>query len=354
MLIFHSPASVSHTPDWYAVDGEVKPAPESAARVEAILKALQLAGGGKAHAFSEPKLDPTKSILATHEPAMVEYLQAIYPLWKAEFGEMDVMPDTFVPRGKNAKLPSRRQSQAGYWCFDMAAPINAGTWTAAYGSAACAVSAADHVIRQVNMHPKPPKPHAAYALCRPPGHHAGRDYFGGFCYLNNIAIAATHILNNFALPRVAILDIDYHHGNGTQDIFWDNPRVLTCSIHADPNHMYPYFWGHGDEKGGPKAPDSNFNQPLPRGSFPETWFEALEAALFRIKNFGPAALLVSLGVDAYEGDPISDFKLTTADFGHAGRMIARLQLPTIFIQEGGYNLDALGTCVAQVLDGFED
>jgi acetoin utilization deacetylase AcuC-like enzyme len=344
MQVVYAPSHAGHVPQSYAVDGNWKAAPEVPARVDAILEALRAAGG---HTFGTPTVDPLAAIRATHDGKMLDYLRTVFDFWKSEFPGIDLLPDTFVPRHHgHATLPARLPSQAGYWCFDMAAPITAGTWQAALASAGCAVTAADMVLRSHG------NSRVAYALCRPPGHHAGRDYFGGFCYLNNVAIAAHYLLARSVAGKLAILDVDYHHGNGTQDIFYENPLVLTASLHADPNTMYPYFWGHADERGRDAGAGTAFNVPLPRGSNSDVWFEALEACLHKIRDFSPSMLLVSLGVDTHESDPISDFKLGLGDFGHIGRMIAGLKLPTVFVQEGGYNLEHLGSCVARVLGGF--
>ncbi len=191
--------------------------------------------------------------------------------------------------------------------------------------------------------------HTAYALCRPPGHHAGPDFFGSYCYVNHAALAASRLL---ALGRVAILDIDYHHGNGTQAIFWEEPRVLYTSLHIDPNYDFPYFTGYSHETGGSQAPGSTYNLPLPPGTSTSSYLAALEAALRAVRAFNPASLVVSVGYDPYQGDPLSDFRLEAGAYSAIGSRIAGLKLPTLFVQEGGYAVDALPGLAENLLVGF--
>jgi acetoin utilization deacetylase AcuC-like enzyme len=190
-----------------------------------------------------------------------------------------------------------------------------------------------------------------FALCRPPGHHAGADYVGGYCYLNNAAIAAEAALAA-GRSRVAILDIDYHHGNGTQDIFWARGDVLFVSIHADPSTDYPFFWGYADEVGEGEGEGATFNLPLPRGTRMPQFAAALDAALDRVAHFAPDLLICSYGADTFAGDPISHFSIETRDYQEIGRRIAALNLPTLIVMEGGYAVDALGENVASFLTGF--
>jgi len=192
---------------------------------------------------------------------------------------------------------------------------------------------------------------AAFALCRPPGHHAGRDYLGGYCYLNNAAIAAEAA--TAAGRRVAILDIDYHHGNGTQDIFYVRGDLLFVSIHADPRTDYPYYWGHADETGDGDGEGATLNLPLPRGADLAAYLPALGTALARIAAFAPDLLVVSYGADTFTGDPISHFRLETRDYADLGRRIAGLGLPVLTVMEGGYAVDALGANVASFLEGLD-
>jgi acetoin utilization deacetylase AcuC-like enzyme len=242
----------------------------------------------------------------------------------------DVEPDSFIGR-------------LGLYAFDGDTPLTAGTWTAAKTGADCAINAA-HALRLGER--------GTFALTRPPGHHAGADYFGGFCFLNNAALAAQHLLDD-GLQRVAILDIDYHHGNGTQHIFYQRKDVLVASIHADPRTDYPYYSGHADETGAGAGTGFNLNVPLPRGTGASQWFLALETACVKMAGFSPQALVVSLGVDGFSGDPRSHFGLSSGDFLRIGERIGFLGLPTVFVFEGGSVVPELGINVVNVLEGFE-
>jgi len=222
-------------------------------------------------------------------------------------------------------------------------PLTAGTWVAAKTGADCAVNAA-HALRLGE--------HGSFALTRPPGHHAGADYFGGYCFLNNAALAAQHLLDD-GLQRVAILDIDYHHGNGTQSIFYQRKDVLFASIHADPRQDYPFYLGHADETGEGEGLGYNMNLPLPQGATTAQWFAALESACLKMSMFAPQALVVSLGVDGFNGDPRSRFGLSSADFLRIGERIGYLGLPTVFVFEGGSVVPELAINVVNVLEGFE-
>jgi acetoin utilization deacetylase AcuC-like enzyme len=224
---------------------------------------------------------------------------------------------------------------------DTSCPISAETFDSACWSAWSAVAAAEAVLAGER---------SAYALCRPPGHHAFADVAGGFCFLNNSAIAAQRLRGSAA--RVAILDVDLHHGNGTQGIFYARPDVLTLSIHADPVRFYPFFWGHADERGRRAGLGYNLNLPLPRKSGDAAFMEALDVAFRRIRAFAPEALVVALGLDAFEGDPFGGLSVTTPGFSLIGGAIGRLGLPAVIVQEGGYLCDALGDNLAAFLEGF--
>ncbi len=247
------------------------------------------------------------------------------------------------PNGRAGGYPASAVGQAGYHMADTACPIAEGTWEAALASAEIAVSAAELVQQGAR---------GAYALCRPPGHHAFADMAGGFCFLNNSAIAAQW-LRDQGQPRVAILDVDVHHGNGTQGIFYSRPDVLTVSLHADPMRFYPFFWGHGHERGEGDGTGCNLNLPLPRGTRTDGFLEALEMAFRRIRAFQPETLVLALGLDAHEGDPLKGLAVTTDGFAEIGAAIAGLGLPTVLVQEGGYLQDALGANLASFLRGFE-
>jgi acetoin utilization deacetylase AcuC-like enzyme len=240
--------------------------------------------------------------------------------------------------------PRAIDGKLGYYSLDAATPITRGTWRAATAAADTALTAAALVASGER---------GAFALARPPGHHAAKDLYGGYCFLNNAAIAAQSLLDGGA-RRVAILDIDYHHGNGTQSIFYSRGDVFFVSIHGDPKEEFPYFLGYADETGEGDGEGANLNLPLPWGTGSSRWLEALGEAATRISAFTPEALVVSLGLDTYKEDPISHFLLESDDYLKIGRRIARLRLPTAFVLEGGYAVAALGVNAVNVLTGFEN
>jgi acetoin utilization deacetylase AcuC-like enzyme len=239
--------------------------------------------------------------------------------------------------GRRPLALSRIDALLGQHSFDTSTPIGPGTWEACYWSAQTGLGALEAVLGGER---------SAFALTRPPGHHAGRDYYGGYSYLNTAAICAEAALAAGS-SRVAILDVDYHHGNGTQDIFAGRQDVAFASIHADPATDYPYFWGHSDESGG-----NILNLPLPRGTDWSSYAPALTQAIDWIERSAPELLIVSYGADTHEADPISRFELKTSDYAPMARRIASLGLPTVIVMEGGYAVDALGANVAEFLSGF--
>jgi acetoin utilization deacetylase AcuC-like enzyme len=280
-------------------------------------------------------------IAAVHTPEYLQFLKNIHTRWKRIPGASgEVMPNIH-PARRGAAYPLSAVGQVGYHVCDSACPISAETWESARWSAMTAVQAATEILEGDD---------ACYALARPPGHHASKDLAGGFCYLNNSAIGAEVLRSRF--ERVAILDVDVHHGNGTQEIFYDRADVLTVSLHADPMRFYPFFWGHSGERGEGAGQGANYNLPLPRGTGDDDYLHALERALERIRAFSPGALVVALGLDAFEGDPFQGLAITTAGFGRIAERIAQLQVPTLIVQEGGYLCDALGDNLASFLQGF--
>jgi acetoin utilization deacetylase AcuC-like enzyme len=249
------------------------------------------------------------------------------------------MPSVF-PYGPNPR-PRSAKTRKGLYCFDTYTPITAGTFEAALGGAAAALHAADHLAAGTER--------ILYVLTRPPGHHAERSQCGGYSYLNNAALAADRLAKH---GPVAVLDLDVHHGNGTQHLFWNRADVLTVSLHGDPIHLYPYFSGFADETGTGTGLGFNLNLPLPAGSSMPEYEPAIAVALDCIAKFRPAFLVVPFGADAHERDPIGGMKLPTEAFAELGRLVNQLGLPTIVVQEGGYNLDVLGDCVCEFLTGF--
>lgn len=297
---------------------------EAPARIGAIQKEIEKTGlfvKTKAHTF------PDRYIVEVHNPSLFDYIKRAC----AEAPEKrSVYPYVFPIRNPQKK-PKERSVLAGYWCIDTFTPLNRNVWPAARHAVDCALTAADQVLRGAP---------AAYALVRPPGHHAESQVFGGFCYFNNAAIAANYLSR---YGRVAMLDIDYHHGNGQQDIFYKRADVLTVSIHGHPTFAYPYFSGFRDETGRGDGAGYNMNLPLPEAATPEQYIETLATALRRVDKHDPAFLVLSLGLDTARGDPTGTWTNSSADFRRIGRMIGEAGHPTVVVQEGGYKVRTLGT-----------
>jgi len=341
MNTFYSPAHLAHAPAKEFLDGALVDVFEKPARAELILQAVRAANLGKVLPPADFGFDPIRAI---HMADYLDFLQNAFALWIADGRDANgVYPDTFW------KAPFQHRSAkigalAGIYVMDMSAPIVGGTWMAAYQSAQVALSAAQDVQQQGK---------AAFALCRPPGHHAHANIAGGYCYLNNAAIAAQWLLNQAPTQRVAILDIDIHHGNGTQHIFYARKDVLFTSLHGHPDWQYPYFLGSAGEQGEGEGVGFNLNYPLPKGTDNALFLHTLDEASSQIKRYQPNYLLVSLGADTYEKDPLGGFALTDAAYAAIGKRIAQLELPTVFIMEGGYAIAQLGSNVVNVLLGFE-
>ncbi|WP_413870417.1 histone deacetylase family protein [Albidovulum sp.] len=327
----------AHDPKMFMANGVRLPNPEQPARI-GVLKAGAEAAGCTFAAPGDHGMGP---IAALHSPEYLVFLQTIHGRWSRIEGASDEVIPNIHPDRRSASYPRSAVGQAGFHQADTACPIAAGTWDAAYWSAQTALSATDAVLGGES---------AAYALCRPPGHHAFADLAGGFCFLNNSAIAAGALLR--AGRRPAILDVDVHHGNGTQGIFYARGDVLTVSIHADPVRFYPFFWGHAHERGHGAGLGCNLNLPLARGTDDAAYLEALDTALARIRAFGADALVVALGLDAHEGDPFRGFRVTTPGFARIASRIAGLDLPAVIVQEGGYLQPALGENLRSFLEGF--
>lgn len=328
-----------HDPPFELNAGQrVSPVYERPARLTAIETALVTAG----HPRRSARRHPDRTLEAVHDPAMVAFLRDGYAAWRAAGGPEVMIADTFrSPRWNQGGHPSASPiAQLGWWCFDTATPLVAGSYTAARAAVDVALTGAELLTAGVDT---------VYALTRPPGHHAGRDYFGGFCLFNHAAVAG-HALQ--AGGRVAILDLDVHHGNGTQDLFWRDPDVLYVSLHGDPDHLYPFFSGRSDEVGEGPGRGTTRNLPLPPGTTDEPYLATLQQALETIDAFDPAALVVSLGLDASEHDPIGSLALTADGFRAAGAQVGALGRPTLLLQEGGYALDHLGALAGAVLDGL--
>jgi acetoin utilization deacetylase AcuC-like enzyme len=315
-------------------NGRIEPCAETPARAEAIL-----AGLGQTE---RPEDHGEGPILRVHPRDYVEFLKTAHSEWIAAGREGDALPYAFPLARRRSLDLNRIDARLGRYGYDTCTPIAAGTWTSAYWNVQTALSA----LAALDARER-----SAFALCRPPGHHCGADYMGGYCYLNSAAVAAEAAISG-GKRRVAILDIDYHHGNGTQDIFYARGDVLFVSIHADPATDYPFYWGHADETGEGEGQGANLNLPLPRGTTLAAFDAALSQALDRIAAFAPDLLICSYGADTYAGDPISHFAIETADYPIIGSRVSALGLPTLIVMEGGYAVDALGANVAAFLSGF--
>jgi acetoin utilization deacetylase AcuC-like enzyme len=351
MKVFYSEAHRGHEPPFEIFDGGIKePVFEHPGRMDRVLSALGKTGWAEILPPGDDGLDP---ILAVHAGDYVDYLSTAFERWIEEGGEVKglaqaetpvVIPATFPPRRSRGR-PASITGQSGYYTMDLSAPIVAGTYQAAYQAAQCAVSAAEALSAAGAGGGE----RAVFALCRPPGHHAGRDYCGGYCYFNNASIAARRLSSSH---RVAILDVDYHAANGTQDIFYESAEVLTLSIHADPAHHYPSFAGYADETGAGAGLGFHRNFPLPAGTGDSGYLTALDQALEQVARFNPSALVLSAGMDIYAGDPLGDFEVTSDAIRAIGRSIAGLHLPTVVCMEGGYNTEALGDNMVGLLSAF--
>ncbi|MEM7140246.1 MAG: histone deacetylase family protein [Actinomycetota bacterium] len=319
--------------------GEVIDSWEHPGRAEIVDAALAELGWPSV----EPAALDRALVERVHDPTYVGFLESAFTEWRAAGHTTDAAMAFAWPSRGGGRRPDDIEGRLGWHSFAADCSITAGTWAAAASGAAMAHTAADLVADGAA---------AAFARCRPPGHHATRDQFGGYCYLNNAAIAAQR-LRDHGCATVAIVDVDYHHGNGTQEIFYDRADIAVASIHADPSTSFPFFAGHADETGTGAGAGATHNAPLPRDSDADTWFAALDDALSWVGQRGPAATVVSLGVDTFVGDPISSFRLATTDFDRIGARLRDLATPVVFVLEGGYATDALGENVSRVLTGYE-
>jgi acetoin utilization deacetylase AcuC-like enzyme len=342
MQVFFDPGHAAHAPEFFMMRGRVRPNFEVPARAEALHAACRALG----LPVEPPPPADMAAIEAVHDPGLLRFLRDAPEAWAA----LDAPGPEIVPNVhptpemllNGARVGSGVVSQAGWYTADLACPIGPATYQAAIGAAACALAGATKLLAGER---------AAYALCRPPGHHAYAARAGGHCYLNNAAIAV-EALRRGGCARVATLDIDSHHGNGTQGIFWERPDVLTVSIHGDPNRYYPWFVGHASERGGGAGQGFTLNLPLAIGSADAEWLAAIGTGITAIRNFAPDALVVSLGFDASEHEPLNAFGVTEAGFAQAGRLVAGIGVPTLLVQEGGYAVDWLPRLLTRFLEGF--
>lgn len=338
MKVVYADGHRGHDPERFLLRGNFVPGEEKPERADRLLAALDR---GR-HSIVAPELHGNGPRLAVHSLDYLTFMAEASAAWRELPGaSLEVVGNVHPVRGTGT-YPASLVGRAGWHLQDMACGIGPGTWEAAALATDVAASAADLISGGER---------AAYALCRPPGHHAYRDLAGGHCFLNNTAVAAERLRQRH--QRVAILDIDIHHGNGTQAIFWRRADVLTVSVHADPHRFYPFFWGHAHERGEGDGEGFNINVPVPIGASDAVWTEAVAGTIEAIKAYDASVVVVALGLDASFDDPFGGAKVTAAGFRNAGELIAALGLPTLIVQEGGYLSDNLGPNLASFLAGFE-
>ncbi|MEY4426007.1 MAG: hypothetical protein RL535_305 [Pseudomonadota bacterium] len=346
MITFFPSQHRLHAPEYEFFRGERVACFESPLRADFVLAELQMQG----HDIREPNVDSAEVLRQVHAARYLAFLESAWQQWldlDAGNAARQPFPSVWPVRSLRSDVePQNFTAKLGLYSMDNGTPMVAGTWAAAKAGADAAASAA--MLVSGNSEIK-----SAFCATRPPGHHAGADFMGGYCFLNNAAVAA-QTLRKRGCAKVAILDVDYHHGNGTQSIFYDRADVLFVSIHGDPSSEYPFYLGHADELGEGAGLGFNLNLPLPAGSSKAVWFAALATACKKIKQFGADTLVVSLGLDTFEDDPISTFALKSDDYLELGTVLKQLDLPTVFILEGGYAAKELGLNATNVLAGFEN
>ena len=341
MKVFYSETHRKHNPPFEVFDGGLRmPYLENPDRMERILTVLRETAWVEIVGPADFGLAP---ILAVHDKAYLDFLASAWTEWLDSDPQdpSTLIPATFALR-RTPQIPKSILGRAGYYMMDLSACIVEGTYQAVLSSVNCALSAAQTLAENGE--------HSVFALCRPPGHHAGRDYAGGYCFINNASVAANQLSPR---GRVVILDVDYHAGNGTQDIFYERDDVLTLSIHADPDFEYPNFIGFADERGQGRGLGFHRNFPLPTGTEDAGYLSVLEQALGLIRDFKPAYLVVSAGMDVYSEDPLGTIKVTTDGIREIGNRIASLDLPTVIVMEGGYANQALGRNILAFLGGLK-
>ena len=338
MKVVFAPQQLGHSPTSFVSSGATAANPERPERADCLLQAA-LSCGLEAIV---PEDYGDGVLAAVHTQQYLTFLQNIHTRWSRIADASEYVVPNVHPISRSDGYPKSAVGQVGFHVYDGACPISAETWSSARWSAMTAV----HAARQILSGDK-----ACYALSRPPGHHASQDLAGGFCYLNNGAVAAQELRSEF--QRVAIIDVDVHHGNGTQRIFYEREDVLTISLHTNPERFYPFFWGYADEVGDGLGEGFNINRPLARGTGDSDYLNALEDVLLEVSNFSPDAVVIALGLDAHEDDLFRGMSITTKGFADIGKVLGGLGLPTVIVQEGGYLSDALGNNLASFLSGFE-
>lgn len=346
MKIFHSPLHALHRGKGELNDGQIMPCHENPGRAEAFLDAVRAGTFGD---VLEPEDHGLTPILGVHTQAYVSFLRRAWAEWLAarkvpETDAPDALPLIWPTRTFRQIEPEDIDGRLSFYSMDAGTPVMKGTWDAVYAAAQCAVST-QRAVGGGDM--------AALSLHRPPGHHAAADLMGGYCYLNHAAIAAQSFIADGA-KRAAVLDVDFHHGNGTQSIFYRRGDVMVVNIHADPAVEFPYFLGYADETGEGAGEGANVNLPLPLHTDWQGYSAAFDEAAARLAAFRPDALVLSLGFDTYAHDLLGRFALTAEDYTRLGARVAALNLPIAVILEGGYAVEALGSNLAAFLTGFLD
>ena len=336
MKTYFHPEQLLHHPRTYLSRGQMRVPQEVPERAAAILRAVRQLG----FPVCQPDDHGMQPLEAVHGKAYLRFLETAYPRWKempADWGD-EVISNIFV-REPNALRGIL--AEAARYLADGSCPIGPSTWRSAYWSAQSAVAGARELLAG-SRH--------AYALCRPPGHHARREAAGGFCYLNNAAIAAQELRAQH--QRVLVLDTDMHHGQGIQEIFYDRADVSYVSVHGDPTNFYPVVAGYPEERGAGAGAGFNLNLPMPHGSDEATFFARMDEAGAAIRAFEPEVLVLALGFDIYKDDPQAQVSVSTEGFGELGRRVGALGLPTLVVQEGGYHLESLGSNVRSFFGGL--
>lgn len=344
MLTIYDPVHRTHAPAFEIFRGDKVACFETSARADIVEARLAERG----HRLQQAHIDSRAVLQQVHSARYLRFLETAWQDWlalDAGNAQLQPFPSVWPVRTLRSDIePVNFTARLGLYSMDNGCALVAGTWAAAKAAADAAASAAAHLVAG--------EP-AVFCCTRPPGHHAGADFMGGYCFLNNAAVAAQALLNA-GMQKVVLLDVDYHHGNGTQSIFYERPDVQFISIHGDPRTEYPFYLGHADESGAGQGEGFNLNLPLAAGSTAVQWFAALETACARIGECGADALVVSLGLDTFAGDPISSFLLQAPDFSRLGERLGRLGLKVIFILEGGYAAAELGVNAVNVIEGFEN
>jgi len=342
MKVFYSEQQDRHAPAQFLLRGKLAPSPEGPVRAQTLMQALDTTDIVLVDPEQTDAQALRERLLRIHSDRYLNFLETIVEQWQQLPGASERVTPNVHPCGTASHYPSHPIGRAGWHLHDMACPLEPGSFDGIMASAASAQAAALAVLKGDA---------SSYALCRPPGHHAGPERAGGFCFLNNTALAATVLRERF--ERVAIVDVDLHHGNGTQDIFWSRPDVWTGSVHVDPDEFYPFYWGAAAETGAGEGQGFNANYPLPLGADGNAFMSALDRLLKQMDEFDPGAIVIALGLDAHKDDPLAGMALETSDFKRIGQRLARLTRPVVLIQEGGYPTDSLAANLKEFLAGFQ-